>query len=257
MKRLVPFLSVLAGLSLAAAPPVEKPKPPPPDPVQVAFDKLVHADKDWQAAAAASRELAALGQKAVQRVTEEAEDHCDARVRLACYKLLTDAFAKDGWAIEAVIRSGLHDKDPAIRYHCAFLLGDLKIYHSYRALQAVLKDLTGKDDQHLRFTVAKSLAQLGEADVLPILFAAVTDDGFMARHMGNIGLKALSGKNLGDFERYNIGEGATVSGGAEYVTAFDAITTAEKKAKRFQAATAYFKWLKAERPELYKHVTYY
>ena len=107
-----------------------------------------------------------------------------------------------------------------------------------------------------RYTLAKSLAQLGEADVLPTLFAAVSDDSFMSRHVGNIGLKALSGKNLEDFEGYHYAEGAIVIGGIEASSPFDAITSAEKHAQRFQAAAAYFKWLKIERPELYRYVTY-
>ena len=78
----------------------------------------------------------------------------------------------------------------------------------------------------------------------------------MARHVGNIGLKALSGKNLEDFEGYHYAEGAFVIGGIEASSPFDAITSAEKKAQRFQAATAYFKWLKTERPELYRYATY-
>jgi hypothetical protein len=78
----------------------------------------------------------------------------------------------------------------------------------------------------------------------------------MFRHVGNIGLKGLSGNNLEDFEGYHYGEGAIVIGGIEAGSWSDAVTSAEKKAQRFQAATAYFKWLKAERPGLYRYVTY-
>ena len=98
------------------------------------------------------------------------------------------------------------------RYQCAFLLGDLKVHRAERALRAALEGATGKDDEFFRYTVSKSLAQLGEADVqvLRNLFAAVSDDSFMSRHIGNIGLKALSGKNLEDFEGYHYAEGAFV-----------------------------------------------
>jgi hypothetical protein len=154
------------------------------------------------------------------------------------------------------VQYGLHDQDPGVRYHSAFLLGDLKVRRAEGALRAALKGATGKDDEFYRYTLSKSLAQLGEADVLPALFAAVSGDSFMTRHVGNIGLKALSGKNLEDFEGYHYAEGAFVSGGNEFITPFDAITAAEKKARRFQAATAYFKWLKAERPELYRNAAY-
>ena len=190
------------------------------------------------------------------KVTEAARSHGEARVRRACYELLTSAFAKDERAVDTVIRFGLHDQDPQVRYNCAFLLGDLKVQRADQALRAALKGATGKDDEFFRYTLSKSLAQLGEADVLPTLFAAVSDDSFMARHVGNIGLKGLSGKNLEDFEGYHYAEGAFVIGGMECSSPFDAVTSAEKKAKRFRAATAYFKWLKTERPELYSYATY-
>jgi hypothetical protein len=78
----------------------------------------------------------------------------------------------------------------------------------------------------------------------------------MSRHVGNIGLKALTGKNLDDFEKYHYAEGAVVLGGFECKGMDDVITLAGKKTQRFQAATAYFKWLKSERPDLYKYATY-
>ncbi len=190
------------------------------------------------------------------KLTEAARSHGEARVRRACYDLLTTAYANDERAVDTVVRYGLGDKDPRIRYQCTFLVGDLKVHDAKPALRAALKAATGKDDEFTRFTVSKSLAQLGEADVLPSLFAAVSDDSFMARHVGNIGLKALSGKNLEDFEGYHYAEGAVVIGGIESSSPFDAITAAEKKAQRFEAAIAYFKWLKTERPELYRYATY-
>jgi HEAT repeat protein len=256
MKSIVTFVALLWSLMFAAAPPADKPDLPAVAPVQTAFDKLVRAGMDWPSELAARKELASLGQEAVPKVTEAARGHGEAHVRRACYELLTSAFAKDERAVDTLVRYGLHDQDPGIRYYCAFLLGDLKVHHANRALRAALKGATGKDDEFFRYTVSKSLAQLGEADVLPTLFAAVSDDSFMARHVGNIGLRALSGKSLEDFEGYHYAEGAFVIGGIEAVSPFDAITSAEKKAQRFQAATAYFKWLKAERPELYRYATY-
>jgi HEAT repeat protein len=258
MKPIVTFVALLWSLAFAAPSPADKPDLPAVDPVQTAFDKLVRAatDTNWPSEAAARKELASLGQEAVPKVTEAARSHGEARVRRACYELLTNAFAKDERAVDTVVRYGLHDQDPGVLYHCAFLLGDLKVHNADRALRAALKGATGKDDEFLRYTLSKSLAQLGEADVLPTLFAAVSDNSFMARHVGNIGLKALSDKNLEDFEGYHYAEGAFVIGGVEVSSGFGAITSAEKKAQRFQAATAYFKWLKTERPELYRYVTY-
>ncbi len=108
----------------------------------------------------------------------------------------------------------------------------------------------------LRQTLAKSLAQLGKADILLTLFIAVSDDSYMSRYVGNIGLKALSGKNLEDFDNYHYAEGDFCISGFEFKMPIDAIACAEKKAQRFQVATAYFKWLKSEHPELYKYATY-
>jgi hypothetical protein len=258
MKPIVTFVALLSSPAFAASPPADKPDSPAVNPVQTALDKLVRAatGTDWPSELAARKELASLGQEAVPRVTETARSHEVARVRHACFELLTEAFAKDEWAIDTVVRYGLHDQDPGIRYYCAFLLGDLKVHRAGRALRAALEGATGKDDEFLRCTLSKSLAQLGEADVLPTLVTAVSDDSFMARHVGNIGLKALSGKNLEDFEGYHYAEGAVVIGGIEAKFGLDAIACVEKKAQRFQAATAYFKWLRTERPELYRYATY-
>ena len=88
------------------------------------------------------------------------------------------------------------------------------------------------------------------------LHRGATSDAYMPRSMANIGLNALSGKDLDDFEGYNHGEGATVSGGNEAVPLeVDAVDDAEKKAKRYAATAAYFRWLRQARPDLYKHVT--
>jgi hypothetical protein len=244
---------VLTSFSLA-----EGNLPPSADPVQTAFDKLVQASThtDWPAEADARKELASLGHVVVPKLTEAARAHSEARVRRSCYELLTTSFAEDERTVDTLIGNGLLDQDAGIRYHCAFLLGDLKVQRAGQALQRAFEGATGKDDQLLRYTLAKSLAQLGRADVLSALYAAVSDDAFLPRHIGNIGLKGLSGKNLEDFEGYHYAEGAFVVGGHELTTPFDALTSAERKAGRFRAAAAYFQWLKGERPELYKCVTY-
>ena len=257
MKPIVIFVALLCSLTFAAAPPADKPDLTAIDPVQTALDKLVRAATEtaWPSELAARQELASLGQAALPKVIEAARSHGEARVRNACYELLTSTFANDERSLDTVFRYGLQDQDPKIRYYCAFLLGDLKVRRADGALRAALEVATGKENEFLRYTLSKSLAQLGEADVLRTLFDAVSDDSYMARYIGNIGLKALSGKNLEDFQGYHYAEGAFVIGGAELSTPFDAVTSAEKKAQRFDAATAYFKWLKTERPELYQHAT--
>jgi hypothetical protein len=75
------------------------------------------------------------------------------------------------------------------------------------------------------------------------------------RRQGNVGLKALTGRDLNDFAEYDYSEGAIVSGGREAERMFDAVEHATRRAQRYAAMTAYFTWLKAERPELYKHVS--
>jgi hypothetical protein len=251
-------LVLLWGSSLVEATPDDQSVTTPPDPVQSALSELVRAcvGTDWPAESAARQKLVALGPKALPKLIESAQHHEEARVRRSCYQLLTDAYAQDERAIGMAVRRGLGDRYPAVRYHCAFLLGDLKVADAAQDLRVAFEGTAGKDNVLLRFTLAKSLAQLGQVDMLPILFAAVTDDSFMPRHVGNIGLKALSGRSLEDFEGYHLGEGASVIGGHEMMIPFDAVTIAERKLRRLQATTAYFRWLKAERPELYRHATY-
>jgi HEAT repeat protein len=170
--------------------------------------------------------------------------------------VLTRSFAEDERTADTLLRHGLLDQDPGIRYQSAFYLGDFKVQRAEQALRAALEGASGKDDQFIRFTLAKSLAQLGKADVLPVLIAAVSENDYMYRYIGNIGLKALSGKNLEDFEGYAYAEGIYVIGGIELMTPVDALTAVERKSGRFQAAKAYLIWLKTERPELYSFLNY-
>jgi HEAT repeat protein len=214
------------------------------------FVKLVEACKatDWPAESAARLDLVALGREALPLIQRGAKTHEDARVRRACFEILIDAFSKEQSTGELIASSGLRDRDGQIRYICAFQLGELGIESSKPRLRALLKDPADAD---LGFTVAKSLAQLGEADVLPTLYLAVSSDRYMDRYIGNRGLKGLTGKDLNDFEGYRFEEGCCVIGGMEMQISVDPITRAERSAKRFTAITAYFKWLKQEKPELY------
>jgi HEAT repeat protein len=247
------------AVALAAVARADEPHAPSPDVVQAAFDKFVQAasQTNWPDELAAREVLLALGPAIIPKLTETARTHGEPRVRRSCYDLLTRSFSDDDRTADALLRHGLLDQDCDIRYRAAFCLGDFKVRRAEEALRAAYDGATGKDDQFMRFTLAKSLAQLGKADVLPTLYQAVSDDAFMPRHIGNIGLKALSGKNLEDFEGYKYVERAFVTGGVELSTPFDALTLSERKAARFQAATAYFKWLKEERPDLYSFVTYH
>lgn len=230
----------------------------PDGPLQAAFDKFVQAASrtNWPAELEAREALLSLGPVIIPKLTEAAREHGERRVRRSCYDLLTRSFADDERTADTLLRHGLLDQDSGIRYQSAFYLGDLKVQRAEQALRAAFEGATGKDDLFIRFTLAKSLAELGRADVLPVLITAVSDNAYMSRHMGNIGLKALSGKSLEDFEGYVYGEGAYVSGGNELQMQVNALTAIERKARRFRAAEAYIKWLKAERPELYSSVNY-
>jgi HEAT repeat protein len=229
-----------SGISLA-----DEAVKPSADAVQAAFDKFVQAagQTDWPAELEARNALLSLGTVIVPKLTEAARGHGEWRVRRSCYELLARSFATDERTADTLISHGLLDQNDGIRYQSAFYLGDWKVQRAEQALRAAYENATGKDDKFIRFTLAKSLAQVGKADVLPVLIAAVSDDAYMSRHVGNIGLKALSGKSLEDFEGYSYGEGAFVHGGIEFSPPCDLLTSVERKAARFQIAKAYLVWI--------------
>jgi HEAT repeat protein len=250
--------TLIWNLALTSVPLAEDNLPTSANAVQAAFDKLVQASThtNWPSELEARKELVSLGPLVVPKLMEAARGHSEWRVRRSSYELLCTSFAEDQRTLDPLFQNGLVDQNPAIRYYCAFLLGDLKVQRAEQGLQTAFASATGKDEQIFRFTLAKSLAQLGNADVLPQLIAAVSENDYMSRHVGNIGLKALSGKSLEDFEGYTYGEGAVVLGGFEASMPVGTLTAVKRKSGRFQAAEAYLKWLKAERPELFTFVNY-
>jgi hypothetical protein len=252
------FAALYWGLTFSAISGAEDNATPSADAVQAAFERFVQAasQTNWPAELEAREALVSLGPVIVPKLTETAREHGEWRVRRSCYDLLTRSFADDERTADTLLRHGLLDQDSGIRYQSAFYLGDLKVQRAEQALRAAFEGATGKDDQFFRFILAKSLAQLGKADVLPVLIAAVSDDAYMSRHVGNIGLKALSGKSLEDFGGYVYGEGASVIGGLEVSEFVDALTAVKRKSGRFRATEAYLEWLKAERPALYGSVNY-
>jgi hypothetical protein len=258
MRSSIVFVALLWALGCSGVSLADETVKPSADAVQSAFDTFIQAasQTDWPAELEARNALLSLGLVIVPKLTDAARVHGDSRVRRSCYDLLTRSFAGDERTADTLLDHGLHDQDDGIRYQSAFYLGDFKIQRAEPALRAAFVGATGKDDQFIRFTLAKSLAQLGQADVLPVLIAAVSDDAFMSRHVGNIGLKGLTGKSLDGFGGYAYGEGALVSGGIEMMVPFDPVVSVESKAARFQAAKAYLVWLKAERPELYNSLNY-
>ncbi|MFO0950856.1 MAG: hypothetical protein U0835_06810 [Isosphaeraceae bacterium] len=225
---------------------------PPVDPVDNAFRRLENAGDDWRAEAAAVEELGKLGPRALDRVFWGSQEDENVRLRRACYQILYKSFPNDPWSRSA-LRRGLTDPDERIRYELTFYAGSLKIYESHRRLRQILERSTEKDGL-LRMTAAKSLAELGEPDVVRVLYEGATADSYMLRHMANLGFKAASSKNLNDFLGYNYGEGAFVSGGVEAMTPFDGLAQAKHRAARYSALAAYLEWLQKERPELFKHL---
>jgi HEAT repeat protein len=256
MRSFILSITLLWSVSLAAESSAGENPCPSGDAVQAAFDRFVEAASRTNGPAAldARDALVSLGPEVVPKLTEAAREHGEPRVRRSCYELLTRSFADDERTVDALIRHGMLDENPGIRYYSAGSLGELRAQQAEPALRAALERANEKQDP-IRFTLAEALARHGKADVLPVLIDAVSDEAYAWRHLGNAGLKRLTGKSLEDFDAYDCREGAYMSGGT-FSMRLDALTSAERKAARYLAATAYLKWLKVERPELYSSVNY-
>lgn len=215
-----------------------------------AVQRLINA-KDWRQARGIQKELVAIGEAAVSPITKQAKKNENADVRLRCYELLTEHFAAS--AEEAIAHDGLMDESEAVRYHCAWHAGDLKLYGAHRRLRGLMED--SKQPAHVRHAATKSLAELGEPNVIGRLVAMMESDSYMPRYMGNVGAKALTGKDLNEFNGYDYSEGAFVSGGIEMMMMnVHPADYHEKIAKRHGAIAAYCKWLEQEQPAIFKHL---
>jgi hypothetical protein len=119
MEQIVTSVALLSSVAFAAALSADTPDVSGVDQVQMALDKLVRAatGADWPSELVAREELASLADDAVPKVTEAARSNGEVRVRRACYELLTSTFAKDERAVDTVVRYGLRDQDPQVRYH--------------------------------------------------------------------------------------------------------------------------------------------
>ncbi|MBA4105717.1 MAG: hypothetical protein C0485_08155 [Pirellula sp.] len=196
-------------------------------------------------------QLIALGERAINDIYRQADNHENPRVRLRCYELLSEEFGDSEIVHERLARDGVRDPSDDIRYHCAFAVGQLKIYAGHRNLRRLMDD--PKQPEHIRRAATKSLAELGEPDVIKRLIEMMQHDRFMPRHMGNLGAKALTGRDLEDFNGYKYGEGAFVSG-VEYSIDVAPEHYHTMVAKRHQALADYCSWLAKERAEIYKHI---
>ena len=233
-----------------AKPDVDAGPPATREDAQEAVLRLVKA-AEWREVSAIQKELAAMGDVAVAPISREAKDNDDCKIRLRCYELLTRHF---GAAAEETIASdGLNDSSQEVRYLCAWHVGDLKIYGAHRSLRRLMDD--PQQPEHVRQAATKSLAELGEPDVIGRLIDMMARDRYMARYMGNLGVKSLTGKDLNDFNGYDYSEGAFVSGGVE-ATMINVEPAAYHKtvADRHLAIAEFCTWLENERPEIFKHL---
>ena len=239
MVRFILCLTLLT-LAIAAAPLAAS------EPVPAAYDDLVHA-RDWREAAAASQQLRELGAAALPALLEGTTHH-QAQVRRHCFEILLDTFSAEPAAIEAVIlelRGDSDDRDDlAIRYRCAFSAGSHKIAPAVDALRELYRKGT-----KLKLTAAKSLAELGDPEGFAALYHALGSEWYMERYQANLGIKALTGRDMKDFG-HDWGEGAFVSGGVEARRIGTTVADAEKVASRYTAIAKFHRWLDDNRPEL-------
>lgn len=204
----------------------------------------------WRERSAVAKQLQPRGEEAVTvwlQLLEQEPDE-DRRHNDVFYHLRIQ-FPDHPRLREYILRCGLHSANTGIRYESQFHAGS----QNWKAATPVL--WSQMIDRHqtdwTRFVAAKSLGEFGDVRSLGTLIEAVQNERYMPRHFGNIGLKALCGKNLTDFG-YEYGEGAFVSGGKEAMMLNpDPLFEADRKAKRFTALRDFLQWLQKEKPELY------
>jgi len=211
------------------------------------YQRLVSADH-WREQAEAVHALGDLGEAGLPLLIRGTQ-HDSEKIQDWCYRELFDKFADHSETTQAVLR-GLESEHHRIRYTCCFFAGTQKIASAKQKLRGLYRE-----DKDLKLTAAKSLAQMEETDVIRTLYYAAGSDWYMERYQANLGLKALSARDLGDFKAstdgYDWNEGAFVSGGNEAVGMLRPIEDAEQKAQRYTALAAWSRWLKEEKPALY------
>lgn len=211
------------------------------------FGQLVAADH-WRPRQEASRKLAEMGTSG-RNLLLAGTLHESGDVRRSCFETLCQRFPKDQKTIDVILRVLEQDSETnaskRMRYSGVFHLGSYGI----RKGAPVLREVFQKD-RDLKLTAAKSLAELGDRSVIMVLYDNLGSNRYMDRYQANIGIKALTGKDLNDFGDYDWSEGAFVSGGVEATIAGRRPEDAETKAARFTTIAAFHKWLKTEKPLL-------
>lgn len=218
-----------------------------PSSAHVVYGKLIAAD-DWKPAQAAANQLAKLGREALPLVLQGTRHPRD-MVREYSYQVLQRRFPTDPKAIDAIIR-GLKDTRSGISYPCAFHLGEHRLKQAAEALRQCVRD---EDAQgRTRYAAAKSLAEIGDDDFFVMLYVGIGSDDHYTRYLSNIGIKALTGRDLTDFGYRGPWEGAAVLGSAVVRVKGQPMEKAQRKLERWQAVVAFLEWLRSDCPALFK-----
>jgi hypothetical protein len=101
------------------------------------------------------------------------------------------------------------------------------------------------------YAAYKSLAELGEQDVIVQLYVGLGSDDYYVRYLSNVGVKALARRDMTAFDCPDIIEGSFISGPAVATVQGQPIEKAEARARRWRAVADLARWLKADRPELF------
>ena len=87
-----------------------------------------------------------------------------------------------------------------------------------------------------------------------MLYAGLGSEDHYTRYLSNIGMKALCGKDLTDFDYEGPWEGAFVSGPAVARMKGQPIEKAKRRSGRWQAIVRFLEWLEKDNPELFKRL---
>ncbi len=242
--RLCVILAVTAGCAVQATDAASR---NPTRDIETAYNQLVSAS-DWRDAKAASAKLSEFGDEALPLILKGTK-HDERMTREYCYEILRSKFQEHPRAIKRII-DGLKDDVSMISYPCAFHLGGTSSAEAKEALSACMRDKSG--DSKTRYAAAKSLAQLGDDSVMAMLYVGLGSDDHYTRYLSNIGIKALTGRDLSDFGYASPWEGAFVSGPAVGRVKGQPIEKAKRSFERWQAIVGFLEWLKADRPRLFQ-----
>lgn len=217
--------------------------------IEKAYSELTSATH-WRQAKDASEKLGSYGEDALPFLLKGTK-HQDKLIRQFCYEIIQSEFGDYPKGIQAII-NGLNDDNSMVSYPSAFYLGQHRIKKAKSALQSCIQDKE-KDDR-TRYASAKSLAELGEKDVMVMLYIGLGSDDHYTRYLSNIGIKALCGKDLTDFGYEGPWEGAFVSGPAVMKMKGQPIEKAKRRLDRWQAIVDFLEWLKKDKPKLFNEL---